>query len=941
MKITFLGGADEVGASSILLEIGGKHLLVDAGIRPSPKSNWGLDGDQLPNLSQIDTIISSGNGEAGLDAILVTHAHTDHTGALELVTGRFPDVPVYATPPTIALTRVLHQDSRRIMQSRLDEEGELPIFDDVAVEHLMSAFVPLTFKERLRLGENLDMTFFPAGHIAGAAMIGLESSEGNLLLTGDISISPQRTVDGAKPPAFSPDIIITETTYGGRLHANRAVQERKMVEAVAKTVTEGGKILIPAFALGRAQEILLILSEFQRRGQLPAVPIWADGMVRAICQAYTSFAEELPLPLQERGAAFFDGNIRPVKTHEHRNNLIWEPGPAVIVASSGMLAGGPSVSYARALANNPQHAILLTGYQDEESPGRRLQEVAQRGAGTIRLGDKKVDLQCRLGTYSLSAHADEGQLISLVETLEPEHVVLVHGDTEARSSVEKAIRARGRIVHLPRAGESLSFQFDKRTILRTAVSETEFRTRWVNLARERSASLKKFSDVVGKWLLLKGNPPIPARCLALESNRLWVEVAPGLEQNAWPEDILAVLGPEPPNNADLAPYLPAPSAPEVMEPNQALAFANQHFPPEAGLRRCGYHLAEGKLVLTFNFPDVACQRHAGLIVDLASATGWKIEIAPEANQAALNILAQDVLPPDWRIIKGPAIHRAEKRVAITVTPTTSLKDVQTFPVSGDQSPTARFFETSGYELAVTLAENSVPANVIIPESAGEAEEPWEINAAYAIIKSTLQGSSLYKTSLKGGQIILSFISPQVGERYNEQITALSKQTGWPLQINSNANQGGILKIAQQLLDQAGLAVTKGPGIHLDKGEVAVTVAEVPGEVEISELNAKLEAQTGFQLKVHQPQTISHHGDKTINPHIVEIPLDRIRLRPYHQNLNLDPAKLDKAVERARLMGIKPPIKVRRGRDEYLLIDGLYRLRAAERLGWNIIPAVVV
>ena len=307
MKIAFLGGADEVGASSTLIEIGGKRILVDAGIRPSPKVRWGLAGDQLPNLSQIDSLGS-------LDAILITHAHTDHTGALELVTGRFPDTPVYATPPTIALTRVLHQDSRRIMQTRLDEEGELPLFDDVAVQHLMSAFVQVPFNDRLSLGEGLIATFFPAGHIAGAAMLGLESSEGRILITGDLSVSPQRTVDGVRPPAFHPDVLIIESTYGGRLHANRAVQERKLVETVARVTADGGKVLIPAFALGRAQEILLILGEFQRRGILPAVPVWADGMVRAICQVYSAFADILPLALQERGARFFEAPSSPCKT---------------------------------------------------------------------------------------------------------------------------------------------------------------------------------------------------------------------------------------------------------------------------------------------------------------------------------------------------------------------------------------------------------------------------------------------------------------------------------------------------------------------------------------------------------------------------------------------------------------------------------------------------
>ncbi len=295
-------------------------------------------------------------------------------------------------------------------------------------------------------------------------------------------------------------MLILESTYGGRLHANRHAEERRLVETVAEVTAAGGKVLIPAFALGRAQEILLTLGEFQRRGELAAVPVWADGMVRAICQAYSSFPEALPLALQEQGATFFSEQIRPVTGAAQRNALIWEPGPAVIVASSGMLAGGPSLAYARALAGQPQHAILLTGYQDEESPGRRLQEMAQRGRGTLRLGKDKIDVQGRLGTYSLSAHADTGQLVSLVETLDPAQVFLVHGDEDARDSLAAALRARGRNVRLPRAGQAFGFNF---TPAARAASDLGRARAQVELAARRRAEIAAHGDLHGRWLLAR------------------------------------------------------------------------------------------------------------------------------------------------------------------------------------------------------------------------------------------------------------------------------------------------------------------------------------------------------------------------------------------------------------------------------------------------------
>jgi uncharacterized protein len=596
-----------------------------------------------------------------------------------------------------------------------------------------------------------------------------------------------------------------------------------------------------------------------------------------------------------------------------------------------MLAGGPSLSYARALAGKPEHAILLTGYQDEEAPGRRLQELADKGSGSIRLGADKVDVQCRIATYSLSAHADESQIINLVETLDPETVFLVHGDQDARASLEKALTARQRSVRLPRAGQSFELTFSKRPVRfsKPDGSPGDLRTQQDERNRQRRAKMAEFAEAVGKWIVYQGDEAAPARCLSLESDHLLVEIAPGLSQTVYPEAVLAVLGTVPPAESDLAAFKPESALPAIMEPNQALADANSHFPPEARLRKSGYRLADHILILTFDFPDSARAHHVDLIASLEKTTGWAVEVTPETNQAALNALVREVLPEAWQVLKGPAIHREQKKVAVTV----SGKIYELASV------VSAFAEISGWELSVTVSSQTAAAPVIAPKGGARLE----INAAYAFIKSALEGSTLYRTSLKGEQIVLSFISKQVAERYADKISELAEQTGWPLTVNPQPNQGAILEVARAMLAKAGLTVSKGPSIYPEKAEVTATLAGDVSETQLAEITEAFISATGFRLKLFAPQMPVASPQSKINNQkssILEIPLKLIRLNSHQQSLALDPAKLEKATERARHMGITPPIQVRRLRDGYLLTDGLYRLRAAEALGLEKIPALV-
>ncbi|HWQ15735.1 MAG TPA: MBL fold metallo-hydrolase, partial [Roseiflexaceae bacterium] len=446
MEIVFLGGASGVGATCQALTLGGRTVVVDAGVR------MGTEADRLPDLAALDA--------ACVAAVLVTHAHADHIGALPLVHQLAPGAPIYASPATIRLMEVMLADALRVMARRAADELELPLYDEELVAATLRALRPLAPGAQA-LPELPGVTVHAqrAGHIAGAVSLGFETPDGRLVISGDVSVTPQRTVAGAAIPApRHPELLVLESTYGARAHPNRAQEERRLAEAVAAVVAGGGHCLIPAFALGRAQELILILRAAQRDGFIPPFPIYADGLVRAVCAAYGAIPEALAPALRNHilrgGRPFFGGTAAPVESPQQRERVLAGP-PACIIASSGMLSGGPSAWYAQRLAEDARAAILITGYQDEESPGRALLALADAaGPRTLTLGGQTVAVRCHVARYSLSAHADGQELAALVRAVQPKTVALVHGDPEARAALAAQLRDVAEVV-LPRDGTAL------------------------------------------------------------------------------------------------------------------------------------------------------------------------------------------------------------------------------------------------------------------------------------------------------------------------------------------------------------------------------------------------------------------------------------------------------------------------------------------------------
>lgn len=448
LTVVPLGGASEIGASCFLVEAAGLSVVVDCGVRPRALPT------RYPNLEGITTAPA---------AVIITHAHADHTGALPLLHRRFPQVPYFATAATVHLTQTMLRDSVSIMEREADSDPAFTLDD---VEALSRSMVPAVFGTAFHVASSAHATitacFYRAGHILGAAMVLLEVEDRTtgrvetVFFTGDISTVPQPTIPGADIDAIRglrPTLCLAEGTYGPTTHDPLPVQEARLIRRVAEVLARGGKVLIPAFAIGRAQNVALVLRRAFRHParvarqvgdpgfQMPAARIYLDGMTRSISEHYANFPALLSPEAQESRHGIYDPEfVLPVSSPTQRAAILADPSPAIIIASSGMLTGGMSVEYAKALLGDPRSAIFFSGYLDEEAAGaillglRDAAAAARMGATEppiIELDGSPIAVRCEVDSYGMSAHADADGIAAVLTALAPERVALVHG-TPAR-----------------------------------------------------------------------------------------------------------------------------------------------------------------------------------------------------------------------------------------------------------------------------------------------------------------------------------------------------------------------------------------------------------------------------------------------------------------------------------------------------------------------------
>jgi len=455
-RLTFLGAARTVTGSQYLVEAGDHRILIDSGMFQGEKTlrlrNWAE-----PTFDP-----------AKLDAMILTHTHLDHIGRVPRLVKQGFKATIYCTPPTVALAEVLLKDAAHLQQEDaeyLNRKGltkhqpALPLFDDQDVEATMKLFSALPLGETRKLSDAFSFSFRDAGHLLGAASVDLRISEGGrerrVLFSGDVG---RFDAVLTKDPELAPEAehLIVESTYGNRTHAHVPILDQ--LEGVLKrTFARGGVLLIPAFAVGRSQQMLFLMDQLVSSGRLRPFPIHVDSpMAIDATRIYAQFPEAHRVSLSGAlGQSAFHGKW--VSFHRSRAEsqaLNTMKGPAVIISSSGMLSGGRILHHCRIRLPKPENTLLITGYQAVGTLGRALLDgtrVARIHKGEVPVLAEVTDLK------GMSGHADAGEIVRWLSAVKatPKMVFLTHGEEESAFALaDKITRERGFATRVPELNET-------------------------------------------------------------------------------------------------------------------------------------------------------------------------------------------------------------------------------------------------------------------------------------------------------------------------------------------------------------------------------------------------------------------------------------------------------------------------------------------------------
>ena len=449
--LEFLGGAGTVTGSKFLVSIGETRVLVDCGLfqglRELRRRNW--DPFPLP--------------AAQIDAVVVSHAHLDHSGYLPALVRQGFRGPVYLTADTAALAEIVLRDSAHLLAEDAEHarahgyskhHPPLPLYTDDDVRLAVAQFHPVAFGERVDLAPVLSVRLQPAGHILGSASVLLTVAGTRVLFSGDLG-RPEHPLLRPPPPPPEADAIVVESTYGNRTHERD--DDDRLADAIRRTVARGGSVVIPAFAVDRTEVLLMSLRELRQRQAIPDVPIYVDSpMALAALQIYRRAIRRHDPELRDGfqdGDPFDPGDLYELRTAEESktiNNPRW---PCLIVSASGMATGGRVLHHLEALLPERRNTVILAGYQAAGTRGRDLLD----GVRSVKIHGREIPVRAEIVDVPFfSVHADAAEVVNWLRQAPraPASCYAVHGEPEAAQAMAQRIRGQlGWNVTVPSLGQ--------------------------------------------------------------------------------------------------------------------------------------------------------------------------------------------------------------------------------------------------------------------------------------------------------------------------------------------------------------------------------------------------------------------------------------------------------------------------------------------------------
>jgi KH/beta-lactamase-domain protein len=454
VRITALGGFQEVGRSAMLVQTRESCVLLDCGINPGSMSSFRA----FPRFDAAEFDINS------LDAVVISHSHLDHCGFLPYLFKYGYDGPVYCSAPTLSLMTLLQLDYLDVLVKR----GEFLPFSQKDVRTSVLHTIPLRYELVTDVAPDIRLTLHNAGHILGSSIVHLHVGEGlhNIVYTGDYKHGKTMLLESATVEFPRVETIITECTYGNpnNIVPNRTESERKFAYLINETLDKGGKILIPVPAVGRSQEIMLIIDNFIRQGIIGEIPVFIEGMISEATAIHTAYPEYLEKNVRNsilhEGINPFQSDYFTIVEHQSERQEIIDGDSCIVLATSGMMEGGPVVEYFRHMADDKRNMLIFVSYQIEGTLGQRLQKGVTETSkinSDGRIEVTGVDLSVST-INGFSGHSDRRQILNYIRRLspKPERIIVCHGERTVCLNMANTFRRRYRIeTNVPRVLETI------------------------------------------------------------------------------------------------------------------------------------------------------------------------------------------------------------------------------------------------------------------------------------------------------------------------------------------------------------------------------------------------------------------------------------------------------------------------------------------------------